>query len=686
MSALVPLPYQFVNLLPYPEAHDCPGCDNQTDPCATYGGADPFYLQLRNEPQPLTPCLRADAGGDAFSPCGTFELDVDMTAAGNQWNLTYSNWDYSPTGGIYNKSPYSSDAAILPGTSWLASQPGVYRFSFNLHTVTQGSVRLQLGSLRSPSYSLPGTYDWVVYIDAFNVINTLRFVAENLFDGEVISLRIGRAASRWLGVGSGWTLSADGGGWRHLAGTATPLTFDFPLGQQVYKVTVRVDGVTDAQQYVDLSHGANFLRRIYGNGTFTYYHYLTGAAALTWLPTLNWDGTLYLEELAVSPRGHVFGLVQGPAHVCDLGHGYYEGDFVTLGPRRFDDLLDLIGDPLEEGCYQLGVWDATDPAALGELLTDSELTSPDFWTVNASAGSYDWATAPAIPPPYAGHQFQTFLFRGTLEQAVPDLALDTCYRVTLRVDASRDASNVAQTFAGTFQVALGGAYVGPVETPTAAGEYSYLVDPAAGLGDFAVEFYDATFAVTFASVTRCDTSVLVADLSFRSSCLAFARTVDCDSAYVEGDVPGTYATPTSVPLEVDWRSPVAYGFQFNRFFKLAQRCPTYLLNPRGDGSDDRYAYRDGRNLRTAGEVESTWELVWGRQGQVSHQALARVAKCQQVRLVRGYDPTVLEGELYLVTDDDYAPNWPKAARAHVADVSLEVVRLKKSRGYLRAIF
>lgn len=686
MTALRPLPHQFVNLQAYPEAHDCPGCDNAAAPCPTYGGADPFYLQLRNEPLPSAPCLRADAGGGEFDPCGVFELNADLTIGGDQWTLT-EDWDYSTPGpGIYNKVPYANGAAILKGTTWLASQPGVYRFSFNLHTVTNGRVQLRLGTLSSPYYDLPGTYDWVVYVDALNLINTLRFVSDSGFDGEIISLRIGRAATTWQGVGSGWTLTADGGGWQHLPGFSSPLTFNYPVGFQVYKITTRVDGATDPQAYVDLRHGAQLLRRLYGNGTFTYYHPLYTLAEINYVPSLGWDGAVYLEELAVSTRGHVFGLAQGTANIADLGPGYYEGDFVTLGPVKFDDLRDVYGDPLAPGCYDVAVWDATDPAAVGELLHETEMHDDGSWLVNVSTGSYNWATDPAIPPPYYLEQFQAELLRGNLSQAVPGLALDTCYLVTVNVTPTYDSAGNPLPFTGTFQATLGGAYVGPVETPTQSTQFIYLVNPVAGLGDFSLEFYDATFAVAYCSVRRCGTSVLLSDATFRSSCLAFATTVDCDSAYVEGANPGSYAVPTLTPGLDDWRSPVAYGFQWNRYFKLAQRCPTYLLNPRADGADDRYAYRDGYNCRTSGEVEQVWDLVLGRQGYVSHQALATLAKCPQVRLVRGYDPTTQAGDLYLVTSDDYQPNWAKNARAHAADVSLEVVRLENSRRYLRARF
>lgn len=690
MTALRPIPHQFVNLQAYPEAHDCPGCDNQPAPCPTYAGTDPFYLQLRNDPQPVTACLRADAGGalEFDDPCGTFLLNSDLTEAGGEWTLT-DRWTWStPAVGFYNAAPYPNGAAILGPNPWLALGPGVYRFSFNLHALTQGGVQLRVGSLASPTYTAPGTYDWVVYIDAFNLINTFRFVAQNGFDGDIISLRVGRAATAWDGLANGWEMTPDGGGWQHVPGYSGALTFTLPVGLAAYKIVCRVDGSSDPQAYLDLYHGATLLRRIYGNGTFAYYHDLPTWDVLRWVPSLAWDGALYLEQLAVSPRGHVFGLLQGSGHLADLGPGYYEGDFVTLGPLRFDDLRDFNGDPLPYGCYDVGVWDATDAAALGELVTGGDMTTPSAWSVSTSpgGGTYDWATDPDVPLPYRGEQWQGFLFRGRLSQPLPDLTTDTCYVVTVRVLPAFDSSGVAQPFNGAFLVKIGGAAVALPESPTGPYLYSYVVDPVAALGPLELEFVDATFAVADVSVHRCAGATLVTDATFRSSCLAFGGEADCDSAYVEGTDPGTYEVPSLIVGQSDWLSPVAYGFQWNRYFRLGQRCPTYLLNPRADGADDRYAYRDGYNCRTAGEVETVWDLVLGRQGYVSHEALATLVKCPQVRLVRGGPPLTTPGDLYLITSDDYQPNWPKNARAHAADVALEVVRLESSRRYLRARF
>lgn len=687
MSALVPIEHQPVNLLDLPERHDCPGCDNADEPCPEYGPKDPVYLQLRNEPQPVTTCLSPCAGGDALNPCGDFLVDVNLCSDPGFWTFT-GDWDYGTCPSLENRPPYGSGTATLDVSVWQALTAGVYRFSFNLNTITTGGVQLSVGSLTSPTYTTVGTFDWVVYVDPANLNLPLILRALSGTDARVISLRIGRAGRYWEGLQTGaWTLDEGSCCWQHVPGTTTPLYFNYAFGFGTYKVSVTLSGVTDPQQYVDIFHGYTFLRRLYGNGPTVFYFTASGPDVLYFYPSAEWDGTLCLEELAESPRCHSFALVSGTQVLTQLGPVYYEGDYVTLGPFQLDELVDENGDPIPAACYQIAVWDCTEAGGsdLWEVIRNPDLQTSVDWTVDPLAGDYDWADDPDIPVPYFEHRFQTSnLFRGALLQAIDGRTNDDgCYVLTVRVESTRDFNGAPLPFLGSFEVNCGSFTSGTL-TPTADTEYVFYLNPI-GAGELSLDFVDTQLAISYVSLQPCAGSLPVSLATFVSSCVKLADAVECDSAYLEGSVPGTYQEPNLDPAVQDWRSPVAYGFQWNRYFHLAQRCPTYFLNPTSDGEDSRYPYRDGRNLRTAGAVESRWDLVLGRQGYVSHQALATLVKCQEVRIVRGVDAAA-PGTKYLVTSEEYAPNWPKTARAHVADVQLEVVRLEKSRRYLRAIF
>lgn len=686
MSSLVPIEHQFVNLLDLPERHDCPGCDNADEPCPEYGPKDPVFLQLRNEPQPLTTCLSPCAGGGAGNPCGEFLLDLYLCGDPGGWTFT-GDWQYGTCPSIQNASPFGSGTAELDVSVWQPLVAGVYRISFNLNTITAGSISLSVGTLNSPSYSTPGTYDWVVYIDPANINLPLIIRATAGCDARLISLRFGRAGIFWEGLGTGsWTLEEGSCCWQHITGNTQPLYFNYGFGWGTYKVSLTTSGVTNSQAYVDVFHGFTFLRRLYGNAPAVFYFQAQAPDVLYFYPSAEWDGTLCLEELAESIRCHSFALVSGSEIVTQLGPVYYEGDYVTLGPFQLDELVDANAEPVPAGCYQIAVWDCTgtNGQPTGEVVLNPELQTDTDWTVDLLAGDYDWADNPAIPVPYFQNRFQGFIFRGSLLQDIdPRTNDDGCYQLTIRLEEARGISGNPEPMDGSFEINAGG-WTSGVISLTAPVEYTFYLNPI-GAGGLSVDFVDATCAVAFLSIVPCAGSLPLQDAAYLSSCVRLSDEVDCDSAYLEGSIPGTYLDPTLDPVVQEWRSPVAYGFQWNRYFHLAQRCPTYFLNPSSEGEDSRYVYRNGRNLRTAGEVESRWDLILGRQGYVSHQALATLTKCQEVRIVRGVNPAA-DGTKYLVTSDDYQPNWPKQARAHVADVQLEVVRLEKSRRYLRAIF
>jgi hypothetical protein len=689
MTVLRPIAHQFIDLLDHPERRACPECDLQQEPCPEYGPNDPFYLQLYNEPQPVTPCLGACDGGGIGEPCGTFLLNADMCKPTNVWSFT-GNFGYldPPDCGIVVSPAGLESTATLDVSQWQALTPGIYRLSFNLHVVYDGYVYLQVGTLTSPQYSAPGTYDWLVYLDGSNLFVPLVVHSSNDFYGDIISVRAGLANKFWTGYASGgWTLNSDACAWEHVPGTSNPLTFNYPVSNGRYKLTWRVEGVTDVQAWVDLYVGPYYFGRFYGNGAHVIYVDIGALPAVpTWSPSVTWDGVLQLEGFDRSYTGHQFALVTGVTVASHLQVVYYEGDYVTLGPILPYMLLDPFGDPVPPGCYAVAVWDETAAAdnPFWEVVYDPGLQNLGAWTVYdpGTGGYYDWATDPAIPVPFAGNQFQGYLWRGNISQDV-DSRLDPqrCYRLEIQVEPTIDLGGVAANMEGDLQVQLG-AFDSGLIAITAPVTLTFDLAPIGptGFQPLTLKWFDGTFAITNVSLRPCPVSLPVDFATFRSSCVALTAEVPCESNYVEGSVQGTYQT-----ADGQWRSPIAYGFQWNQMFKLGQRVRTYFLNPTSDGDQDRYAYRDGRNLRTAGETERRWDLILGGLGYVSHDAMATLVKCQTVRLVANA-PLLEAGTEYLVTDDEYNPQWPKGAHAHQADVQLEVLRLKKSRRYLRAIF
>lgn len=696
MSTLQPIAHQFIDLVSHPERRACGACDDQPEPCPEFGPNDPIHLQLYNAPVPVTTCLSPCQGGGDGDPCGTFQVNADMCKDSNLWtftgNFTWLGSGFFPDCGIVVPDAGLASSATLDVSQWQALAPGVYRISFNLHVVYDGDVWLEINGLTSPHYSAPGTYDWIVYLDGPYLYNPLTIRTSDDFYGDIISVRAGLAAKFWTGFEfGGWTVDADACGWQHQTGNNTPLTFNYPLANGTYKITFRVADVSDVQAYVDLSVGSYFFGRYYGNGPHVVYVWIGAAAATpTWTPSSSWDGLLTLEGLDRSYRGHQFALVTGTQVAAPFAPAYYEGDYVTIQPVTLNSMLDPFGDPVPDGCYDVAVWDETEATAnpFWEVIRDPELQNLGQWVVLdvGSVGSYDWATNPDIPIPYFQHQFQAELARVILVQNVdPYVDRTRCYRLEVEIQPTFGPSGSALPFAGSLQVTAGTFDSGviPIGGPvTFTWELSPIGDTTVqNLGLFMI---DATFAIARVSLRPCAASLPVDFATFRSSCIKLTRAMACESNYVEGNVPGTFR-PDPLGQPNEWRSPIAYGFQWNRFFRLAQRVNTYFLNPTSDGDQDRYVYRNGRNQRTAGSTERRWELVLGGLGYVSHDAMATLVKCQEVRLAP-FNPTVDAGTYYLITDDEYNPQWAKGAHAHRADVQLEVVRLEKSRRYLRAIF
>ena len=153
----------------------------------------------------------------------------------------------------------------------------------------------------------------------------------------------------------------------------------------------------------------------------------------------------------------------------------------------------------------------------------------------------------------------------------------------------------------------------------------------------------------------------------------------CDNSYLSAGIDGATPNPDGVAGAARF-SPVALGFQFNEYFRLALRAPVYFLEDAWQGDDERYSYLTGREQRTASSSQKQWSLVIGKQNRVAHDALALASRCEYLR-VRNLQETD-----YVVISDDYTPNWPKGERPLVADAAIDVVRREKSRRYLRRIY
>ena len=671
MSSLQPIPYQPLDLATYPELDICPDCDDAPEPCLQYTTEDPLSLQLRNEPQPYALCVNPCTNP---SSCN-FEYNVNLCSGAG--NLTLGgDWTYD-TPCTVAKTAENAISTVTVSNGALPTPGQAMRFEIYLDAVTSGSVTLRLGTLSSEAFTTTGTHEWVVYVDAANVAQDLEIEASLDFLGRLLVVKGFLLSNLWQVEGDGWYYDGELCGWRHR--TTAPLQsyrlyYYLPLPANVYKITLRVEDLNAQQAFLTVQLG-NFTRTIYTNGTVVLYTDLTSGGAgsiLTFLPSNTFDGVVTLLSLETSTRGHLALLYNNLGQpYAYLPAPYYEGDHVTWNAPDWSALTDLNGDPIQAGCYTVGVLDAGE-VELGQYLGDPLFENLGVWTVVNEGGDDVWN-----PVPFPTLSLQNF--SGRVVQALAGVDPDDCYRLHVEIVPAFNFLGQPLPVSGDLLVLLNAS---PIYANTLTSGVSFDIN-LTGLnpGDtITFELVNATFAFYRAQLFDCVPYVTAGDASFLSPCVSLQTTQDCDSYFLEGQVPGAYYDDQLL----SYVSPVAFGLQFNPSLHLGMRVPAYFLNPTDEGEDSSYDYRNGRKQRTAASTQHNWDLVIGRQTARQHGALATIARCPQVQLSRY--PVTTPGPLYVILSDDYAPNWAKGTRAKTADVSLEITRLENSRRYLRRVY
>ena len=607
----------------------------------------------------------------------SFNLRLSSTTISGSWNLA----DCGASPGAYISNPSGAENPLTLTTSSIfpSINTASYRYELNISSIVSGGVFLRIGTLTSPTFSSTGVHVWDVNVDSANAGNELEIVADAFFVGKVFGIT-GKQLGGGSSSGIGWVVDGSLCAWRHLTDpvSVAPLLLTSPMiNEGSYKVTIRVDDVSDGT--VSLARNGILFPAISRAGTYSYYIYQSGAPSyLTAVPSQDFDGTFAWVDIARQYNRHQFLLTDSSGEIVTniTSSANYDGDFVTV-------YADLLSEPLN--CFNLAVVEEVATGLdLPQLVVDPLFIEDPYsnWTLTETTPTVVFGSTTSLAPGVLCDSGS-----GNLYQRLGIMREDTCYKVRIEIGACTNFFGQFQTVnLNGFEVYFGSylAYSnpGPVGSATVF-NFQFTLDAttiaAGATNEMQIFWSTSTFRIASVSATMCIEDATASDATYLSNCLVKNAAPACDSAYLTAGMDGAYYDA----IQDKWINPVAYGFQFNTNFKLALRAPIYFLNENWDGNDSRYSYRNGREQRTAGSTQKTWEMIIAKQNTYAHDALAIMGKCEYFGVQ--YTPTSYYTE-YVVTSDDYSPNWPKGERSKVADVSVDVVRRENSRRYQRRVF
>lgn len=148
---------------------------------------------------------------------------------------------------------------------------------------------------------------------------------------------------------------------------------------------------------------------------------------------------------------------------------------------------------------------------------------------------------------------------------------------------------------------------------------------------------------------------------FESNCIKIASDVS-GTKYIKGyaDEVAAYPLPNK-----------SLGFLFHRdIFFLQARLPISFLNPHNTIKTENNLYSNGRSKKAFAQITKAWDLHFLEADENMHDTISNIINCDQF---------TIEGNEYITSEKEYAPNWNAKSQLDVTDSKVEVSKVDGTR-------
>jgi hypothetical protein len=603
------------------------------------------------------------------SPCGLNLVCADNTGVLGDEMITNGTFTGSATGWDYGGgSPW------IPGTNNMTSIgtndellwqdiPSLvagkrYRISFQIVTIEEGALRVQLGqgagAITSEYYDTAGTKTVDLYFSDIDADKMIAFSGDG-FIGEIDNVSI--KPITYCYDGPGWVGNEDGT-YQHLVGYNTALeAITDPITQDnIYAIKVQVTGMTEGSVVVNIgtSAGADILK----NGVYPFYLDAGAGTGVNIIPTEDFDGVVEILELYEQTElSYIYLVNEAGDEVADLSSFVnYVADRINV---RFtaNDLADrglIEAGVVPDGCYRIAVEGICNPAnsnlAPNPTMSGGTTLALDGWSKNNGSSQYDF-TGGVVKFKYSGSAGEVkspILY----SDEIPALEASDL-ELTIEISSNSDTDNIAVyakvdnykdavtptkfTSVGTHTVVIPGYDPNGIAPPNKGNRRIYIsadfqYDGAPTPGDISITFVDLRPVSEDATTNY-------------SQKFEIKESLECLSKWVVG-------------------SGYCYGYGFDfRQFELGQRVPVMLFNPVYPVKQSSYLFTNGNKIRTSGERDKKYKLRTDYIDEVTSDCFSLQLICDRLEI---------DGQEYFFEGKEVTPKGRTDGRSAAAQVEIEL--------------
>lgn len=615
--------------------------------CTLYSRDDYMFAQFKQTPCGNETNLFCDPPFTNDNP----ELIVNGDFSNGDFDWTLDNATHDA---VNNRVQFSSmlDGDVYQHVSGFTIGTS-YTLTFTLGGATNGYIYLYIGGddyqtirYTNGTYTLNfvwnGVADDILAFYTESNIPVGRFPYNGWIDNISLKETLLVSDDCWQGTPGDWLIQGETSITK-VATTATVLVAKMPavqIGDYVrFKFTV--SGMTQGTILVKDTLN-NIIATVDHNGEYEAFYTVQFVAEVNFFADEDFNGTLSDFSFVQFSNSFTFLLTDGTTSYDLSSQVEYYQDWVTLK-------ADVSG--INEGCYQLVVYDACGYNITQEIVDDINLVDGSKWSVDSygncnvifsgagnlrmegiggAGDSTMFVSNTGTTPYFLTTQGYSYVIDYEIETAIIDKPCIISF-------GSPDN--------GAFPP-FGGLYITVDQSNTTySGQFIYQNDPLWSSPPY--------FVFTVTDGLAVGERAGVQKISF------------IVQSYAPGQATPHYSNCIEVREDTDCTKWVAgtngedsYGFHFDNSnptpFQLGARVRAMLINPKYPGDLKRYSDARGRFTVTRGESTKSYTLFIDYTDEHTHDWLRLATHCDTINVGYSYD----SNDQYVAIDGDYEPEWP----------------------------